>query len=367
MLRKGYHPFIVPLGIATENFRGRSGCIGHPCCNTYLCEIGAKSTPVTALFPDALASGNCQIVPDSIVSEITLDEKRRPNGVAYFDPSGSRKVQRARIVIVACSGIETPRLLLNSKSRWFPTGLANRNDWVGRSVMGHISPWVWGLMDEETNSGTGPGPGVAIDDFYAKNPGFVGGSVIYSRTEVTPISFTGRRPRGAPRWGKAHKEYQRRNFHRYIRLFAPAEDLPRFENRVDVSTDLRDRWGIPVARMTHSFHPNDFRVWEFFRDRMVEILTEAGAHDITASNVGKGGIGYQLGSCRMGSDPKTSVVNGFGQAHDVDNLFVVDGSVFVTSGGRNPALTIQALAYRFADHLIRQWQGGAWRDGTREV
>ncbi len=366
-LRKGYHPFIVPLGIATENYRGRSGCIGHPCCNTYLCEVGAKSTPVTALFPAALATGNCRIVPDSIVSEVTLDDKGKPNGLAYFDSAGERVVQRARVVIVACSGIETPRLLLNSKSRWFPRGLANGNDWVGRAVMGHISPWAWGVMEEETNSGTGPGPGIAVDDFHARNPGFVGGAVIYSRTEVMPIAFTSRRPRGAARWGNEHKEYQRKNFHRYIRLFAPAEDMPRFENRVEVSPDLRDRWGIPVARMTHSFHPNDFRVWEFFRDKMVELLKEAGARDITSSNVGKGGIGYQLGSCRMGSDSKTSVVNGYGQSHEVDNLFVVDGSVFVTSGGRNPALTIQALAFRSAEYLVKQWNEGAWRDGSREV
>jgi choline dehydrogenase-like flavoprotein len=365
--RKGYHPFVVPLGLLTDHYRGRSSCIAHPCCNGFICEIGAKSTPVTALFPPALATGNCRIVANSIVSEITLDSRGKPNGVAYFDPEGRARHQSARIVVVACSGIETPRLLLNSKSKWFPRGLGNGNDWVGRNVMGHISPWVWGVMDRVTNLGYGPGPGIAVDDFHAHNPGIVGGSVIYSRTETTPISFANRRPRGAPRWGRAHKEYQRLNFRRYIRLFAPAEDMPRFENRVEVSDGVRDRWGIPVARMTHSYHPNDLEVWRFFRDKMIDLLEEAGARDITPSNVGRGGIGYQLGSCRMGADPTTSVVNSFGQSHEVDNLFVVDGSVFVTSGGRNPALTIQALAYRFADHLIDQWEGGAWRNGTREV
>lgn len=365
--RKGYHPFIVPLGLVTQSYRGRSGCIAHPCCNGFVCEVGAKSTPVSALFPPAVATGNCRIVSNAIVSEITVDSKGKPDGVAYYDAETRLQKQAARIVIVACAGIETPRLLLNSKSRWFPRGMANRNDWVGRTVMGHISPWAWGVMDRETNLGFGPGPGIAVDDFYAHNPDVVGGSVIYSRTEITPIAFANRRPRGAARWGLAHKEYQRRNFRRYIRLFAPAEDLPRFENRVEVSESVQDRWGIPVARMTHSFHPNDMRVWQFFRDKLVELLEEAGAHDITASNVGRGGIGYQLGSCRMGADPMTSVVNSYGQSHEVDNLFVVDGSVFVTSGGRNPALTIQALAFRFADYLIREWKSGAWREGSREV
>jgi choline dehydrogenase-like flavoprotein len=363
----GYHPFTVPLGILTEDYRGRSSCIGHPCCNGYVCDIGAKSTPVNALFPDALATGNCRLVPEAMVKEITTDNLGNPNGVSYFDKAGSLMHQEARLVIVAGSAIESARLLLNSSSRWFPKGMGNGSDWVGRNLMGHISPWVWGVMDEATNEGVGPGPGVGIDDFYGKNSGFVGGSVFYSRTEVTPIAFAGRRPRGAPRWGRAHKQYQRDNFRRYIRLFAPAEDMPQFENRVEVSSSVRDAWGIPVARITHSFHPNDYLVFYFFRDKMTHLLREMGVKDITTSSIGRGGTGYQLGTCRTGKDPKNSVVNSHGQSHEVDNLFVVDASVFVTSGGRNPVLTIQALAYRFADYIVRQWKGGAWRNGRREL
>lgn len=364
--RKGYHPFVVPVGIATKEYKGRNPCIQHPCCNGYICEIGAKSTPVSALLPPALATGNCTLVPDALVKEITLDGRGRPDGVRYF--KNHRLVhQRARLIILAGSAIETPRLLLNSASRRFPRGMANGNDWVGRNLMGHISPWVWGVTEKTTNEGFGPGPGIGFDDFYSHNDGFVGGSVIYSRTEVSPIAFTTRRARGAPLWGPGHKQYQRENFRRYLRLFAPAEDLPQFENRVEVSPTIKDKWGIPVARITHSFHPNDFRVWKFMRSKMIEMLAEAGAHDITGSHVGKGGTGYQLGTCRMGNDPKTSVVNSYGQSHEVDNLFVVDASVMVTSGGRNPALTIQALAFRFADYIIRQWETGAWRAGRREV
>ncbi len=364
--RMGYRPFRTPLGIITREYRGRNPCIQHPCCNGFICEIGAKSTPVTALLPRALATGNCKLVPGALVKQITVDGRGNPNGVEYY--RGKKLMhQRARLIVLAASAIETPRLLLNSASRWFPKGMGNANGWVGRNLMGHISPWVWGVMDRTTNEGFGPGPGVAINDFCMKNPGFAGGGVIYSRTEVTPISFTGRRPRGAPRWGLEHKRYQRENFRRYIRLFAPAEDMPQFENRVEVSPTVRDAWGIPVPRITHSFHPNDYRVWEFFSRKMQEILQEAGARDITPSGLGRGGAGYQLGTCRMGNDPKTSVVNRWGRSHEIDNLFVVDGSVFVTSGGRNPALTIQALAYRFAGYIVREWKGGAWRKGSREV
>ncbi|UCF35591.1 MAG: GMC family oxidoreductase [Acidobacteriota bacterium] len=365
--KMGYHPFTVPLGILSRPYRGRNSCMQHPCCNTFVCEIGAKSTPVTALLPDALASGNCTLIPDAMVREITLDAMGRPNGVEYLLEPGKLVVQPARLVILAGSAIETARLMLNSKSRWFPQGVGNGNDWVGRNLMGHISPSVWGIMDEVTNEGFGPGPGIGIDDFYGKNEGFVGGAVFYSRTEMTPVAFTSRRPRGAPRWGLEHKKYQREKFRRYVRLFAPAEDMPQFENRVEVSPTVRDRFGIPVARITHSFHPNDYRIRQFFVDKMTELLQEMGAHDITPNGIGRGGTGYQLGTCRIGNDPKTSVLNSYGQSHEVDNLFVVDASTLVTSGGRNPVLTIQALAYRFAEYIVREWKGGAWREGRREL
>lgn len=365
--RMGYHPFRVPLGLITQNYRGRSKCIAHPCCIGFACEVGAKSTPVSTLLPQAVATGNCRIVPEALVKEVTLDAHGRPNGVSYFLSGGRLIEQPSRLVILAAGAIETPRLMLNSTSRWFPRGLGNQSGWVGRNLMGHISPWVWGTLDTVTNEGFGPGPGVAVDDFFARNSGFVGGGVVYSRTETTPIAFALRRPRGAPRWGLAHKQYQREKFRRYIRLFAPAEDLPQFENRVEVSPSVRDNWGIPVARMTHSFHPNDYQVFNFFRDKMIEILKEAGAADVTPSNIGRGGAGYQLGTCRMGADPQTSVVNSWGQSHQVDNLFVVDGSVFVTSGGRNPALTIQALASRFAGYIVEHWRSGSWRNGSKEI
>jgi choline dehydrogenase-like flavoprotein len=364
--RKGYHPFIIPLGILTEGYRGRNPCIQHPCCNGYVCEIGAKSTPVTALLPDAMASGNCTLIPNALVKQITVDSRGNPNGVEYYHED-KLITQPARLLILAGSAIESPRLLLNSASKWHPNGMGNKNDWVGRNLMGHISPWIYGVTDEITNEGFGPGGGIGVDDYVQNNPGFVGGSVFYSRTEVSPISFTGRRPRGAPGWGAAHKKYQRDNFRRYLRLFAPAEDMPQFENRVEVSPTVTDKWGVPVARITHSFHPNDYRVWKFFRDKMTELMKEAGARDLRSSGIGRGGTGYQLGTCRIGNDPQTSVLNSYGQSHELDNVFVVDASTFPTSGGRNPVLSIQALAYRFADFITKEWKGGAWKAGRREV
>ncbi len=360
--RLGYHPFIVPLGALTQAYRGRNPCLQHPCCNGFVCEVGAKASFVSALLNETLATGNCLLVPEAIVKEVTLDARGKPSGVDYFDGAGRLMHQPTRLIILAASATETPRLLLNSRSRWWPEGLGNRNGWVGRNLMGHTGPQVYGIFGKTMNEGFGPGAGIGIDDFYGKNPGLIGGGVIYSRTLTTPIAFHGVMPPEAPAWGAGFKKYQREKFHSYYRLTVPSEDVPQFENRVDVSPKIRDAWGIPVARVTHGFHAKDIGLFNFLTGKMEQILREAGSRAVYSKGPVKGGLTvHQNGTCRMGNDPKTSVVNRHGQSHDLDNLFVVDGSLFVTSGGRNPALTIQALAYWCGDYIIRQWRGGAWR------
>ena len=357
----GYHPFMSPLGIVTRDYRGRGGCIHHPCCNGFVCEIGAKSSMVSAFLPELQKSENCRLIPLAVAAEITTNSRGKPDGVRYFDQRGRAVHQRARLIVLAASATETPRLLLNSKSRWFPRGMANPNDWVGRNLMGHTGPKAYAFFPEATSEGVGPGTGLALDDFHGKNPGLVGGGVLYSHCLTTPLNFAGIRPPGEPEWGRPHKKFQREQFNHYYRITSPAEDLPQFENRVEASPQVRDAWGIPVARITHSFHANDHALFDFLTGKMERLLREAGAREVFAGNSSRGGISlHQNGTCRMGNDPKTSVVNRYGQTHEVDSLFVVDGSLFVTSGGRNPALTIQALAYWSSDYLVQQWKGGAW-------
>jgi choline dehydrogenase-like flavoprotein len=361
-LRLGYHPFIAPMGVLTRPYRGRDSCLQHPCCNGFICEVGAKATIVSALLPEIQATGNCRIVPNAMVKAITVNNQGRPDGVDYFNQSGNLIHETAPLIILAASATETPRLLLNSHSRWWPEGLANRNGWVGRNLMGHVNPQVYGIFSQPTNEGQGPGAGIGIDDFFGNIPSLVGGGVIYSRTLTTPIAFGSLLSPSAPAWGLAFKQYQREKFHSYYRLTVPAEDLPQFENRVEVSPQTVDAWGIPVARITYGYHPKDRELFAFLTQKMEHLLREAGVLEVYAKGLGKGGLTvHQNGTCRMGPDPKTSIVNRFGQAHDPDNLFIVDGSIFVTSGGRNPALTIQALSYWASDFIVRQWQGGAWR------
>lgn len=324
--------------------------------------VVAKATFVSALLQETLATGNCQLVAEAMVKEVSVDAHGQPNGITFYDREGKLIHQPARLIVLAASAAETPRLLLNSRSRWWPQGLANRNGWVGRNLMGHTGPQVYGIFRQTVNEGFGPGAGIGIDDFYGKIPGLTGGGIIYSRTLTTPISFHGLMPPDAPAWGLGFKKYQRERFHGYYRLTVAAEDVPQFKNRVEVSPYIRDAWGIPIARITHSFHDKDTELFLFLTGKMEHLLRESGALQVYAKGPVKGGLTvHQNGTCRMGNDPKTSVVDRHGQSHDLDNLFVVDGSLFVTSGGRNPALTIQALAYWCSDYIVRQWQGGVWR------
>jgi choline dehydrogenase-like flavoprotein len=164
--------------------------------------------------------------------------------------------------------------------------------------------------------------------------------------------------RGGPRWGIEHKKFQREFYKRTISVKGPGQEMPVFTNRVEVDPSVRDHWGIPVARITGRRHPEDFITGKFIAERAAEWLKAAGALEVWATPPGKGVTGgqHQAGTCRMGNDPKTSVVNQWCQVHDVDNVFIGDGSPLVTNGGFNPSLTIQALAYRTSDYIVRSWK-----------
>ncbi len=180
-----------------------------------------------------------------------------------------------------------------------------------------------------------------------------------------PYLFTGRRPPGAPTWGKEHKDFQRTYFRRHAAVMGPIQEIPVFASRVEVDPVVTDHWGIPVARISGHGHPQDRRGTGFLSSRAEEWMKAAGAHSTWTIGWGGGptasGGQHQSGTCRMGDDPKTSVVNRYGQIHEIDNLFVADGSLHVTNGGFNPALTILALGYWVSDYIKKEWRGTRFR------
>jgi choline dehydrogenase-like flavoprotein len=361
--RLGWHPFPIPMLRNSVPYDGRPPCIRCRYCVGYACEVNAKNGTHNTVIPKAIATGLCELRTHCEAAEVLVDDRGRARGVRYFDEQGRERVQTADIVVVSCAAIESARLLLNSRSRLFPEGAGNRHGWVGRNLQGHAYPGAWGLFEEETFDDFGGGACIAFCDFNHDNPGLVGGGLLCNDFITLPYFFSRVRPPGSASWGKDHKDFQRRYFRRAIQVKGPVQEMPNFESRVEVDPSARDHWGIPVARLSGSRHAHDIDIARFLAAQAETLLREAGAVTTWRGVPGRGVSGgqHQAGTCRMGDDPRTSVTNRYGQVHDIDNLFVADGSLHVTNGGFNPVLTIMALGYWVSDYIKREWTGTGFR------
>ena len=351
--RLGFHPFPIPMLRNSVPYGGRNACVHNRYCVGFPCPNNAKNGTHNTVIPRALATGHCALRTNAIVSEVVVDDRGRARGVNYFDAADRAHYQRADLVVVAGAAIETARLLLNSRSKLFPHGAGNRYDWVGRNLQSHAYAGARGLFDQEIYDDVGPGATIAISDFNHGTPGLWGGGALCNEFTRPPYAFSGARPPGAPRWGQAHKDYQRHFFRRNVSLHGPVQEMPMFEARVQVDPAVKDHWGIPVARLSGNRHPHDLEIGRFLAAKAEQWLKEAGAVRTWPSlpGLGQSGGQHQAGTCRMGDDPQTSVTNKHGQVHDIPNLFLADGSLHVTNGGFNPALTIMALGYWVADYI----------------
>lgn len=361
--RLGLHPFDIPMLRNSVPYNGRAACMRCRWCVGFACEVDAKNGTQNTVIPKALATGNCELRRECIVKEILTNPQGRVTGVAYFDADNRLREQSADLVVVSGGANESARLLLNSKSRLFPKGLGNRYDWVGRNLQGHAYAGAFGLFDLDTYDDLGPGASIAICDYNHGNQGLIGGGMLANEFIRLPYQLAERRGPGVPRWGAAHKEFMRRAFRHSIAVMGPVQEMPVFDARVEVDPVVKDYWGIPVARLSGSRHSNDIVVGKFLALKAEEWLKEAGAVETWTFPPGGGLSGgqHQAGTCRMGNDPQTSVVDKTCRVHDVDNLFVVDAGVHVTNGGFNPVLTIMAIAYYASDHLVRSWKGAHGR------
>ena len=351
-----------PLALLTRAYMGRSACVNCGMCSGYGCHVSARSSSAVTVLPIAVATNRCESRPNSYVREITVDDHGRANGVIYFDGQKREVAQRAKAVVLSANAGESARLLLLSKSARFPDGLANSSGLVGRYLMLGGGAGASGLFEHPLNDYKGLVSGTGIVDYVPSDParGFYGGGRMTSRGYATPISYglRGLQP-GAPRWGAAYKQALRDESRHKMTINCYVTQLPLESNRVDLDPDVKDAWGLPAMRITSQSHPDDIKNMEFFREKSIEVLEAAGAKNITAPPVrDRTGGAHNRGTCRMGNDPNASVVNKFHRAHDVPNLFVVDGSNLVTGGRNHPTMTIQALAFRAADHLVRAAKRG---------
>jgi len=357
------HPFDIPMLRNTVPYKGRPACMRCRWCVGFACEVNARTGTHNTVIPRALATGNCTLRTECVAKEVLTNEQGRVTGVAYFNERGRLEEQPADLVVVAASATETPRLLLNSTSRPFPNGLGNRYDWVGRNLQGHAYAGAYGLMETDTYDDLGPGASIAICDYNHGNPGLVGGGMLCNEFIRLPIHAAMLRPPGVPAWGAVHKAFMRKLFNRCMAVHGPVQEMPVFEARLQLDPRVVDAWGIPVARLSGVRHPHDLEVANYISEKAAAWLKEAGATSTWPKLPGKGLSGgqHQAGTCRMGNDPKASVVDRYCRVHDVANLFVVDGSVHVTNGGFNPVLTIMAIAYMASDHMVQTWKGTGMR------
>lgn len=353
--RIGLHPFDIPMLRNSVPYNGRPGCMRCRWCVGFACEVNAKCGTQNTVIPTALATGNCELRTGCIAKELLLTAGGKAKGVAYFDSSDRLREQTADLVIVSCGAIESARLLLNSKSKIFPNGIGNNHDWVGRNLHGHAYNGASGLLPERAYDDVGPGAGVAVCDFNHGNPGLVGGGMLCNSFIRLPYQFVNQTPRSVPRWGKQHKDYMRRAYGRVVSARGPVQEIPVWNARAQVDPRVRDYWGIPVARLSGGRHPHTIEICEFTSRQAARWLAAAGAIEIWRSVPGLGLSGgqHQAGTCRMGNDPQTSVVDKYCRVHDLENMYVIDASVHVTNGGFNPVLTIMANAYRAAHHIVQ--------------
>ncbi len=352
----GWHWWPSDSAIATEPYEGRDRCKNLGPCITG-CSQGAKASTDITYWPEAICRG-VELRTRCRVREITVNDEGFAKGVIYYDENGNEQEQLAEVVVLACNGIGTPRILLNSRSAQFPDGLANRSGLVGKNLMFHPYASVRGIFDRPLDAYKGPvGCGLWSQEFYETDParGFVRGYTMeITRGRGPALTALEGLGNGRIRWGQSFHDDHAALFDRTAGFVMICEDLPEETNRVTLDPVLTDANGIPAPKIEYTLSDNSRAMLKHAVETGSEVLRAAGARDILSSELMAGAGWHLMGTARMGHDPERSVVNEWGRSHDVKNLFIIDGSVFVTAGGVNPTSTIQAIALYVAAQIKRR-------------
>nr|MCW2727368.1 glucose dehydrogenase [Aeromicrobium sp.] len=355
MDKLGWHWWPGANSIPSREYRHRPSCLRYGTCLTG-CPAGAKASTDITHWPAALEAG-AHLVTGARVREITVDHKGLASGATYVDREGTEHHQKAAVVIVASNGVGTPRLLQLSTSSLHPDGLGNSSGLVGRNLMMHPYGAVSGTYEDNLESWLGPaGHAIESMQFYETDAsrGFVRGAkwnVMPSGGPLGMRSGYGGRPVDES-WGENFHRNVKANLGRSFEWGIIAEDLPDEANRVVLDPTLTDADGIAAPKLIYKSSENTTKLIDFHVDRAREAHEAAGAISTSETRLMRDCGWHLLGTARMGNDPATSVVDQWGRSHDVPNLYVIDGSVFVTSSGVNPTATIMAIALRSVEHLI---------------
>lgn len=368
----GWHAIPTARGIVSQPYRGRDACVYCTLCGSYGCEHGAKSGTNSSVIPAAIATGNVELRPKCMAMEITVDAKGLAKSVLYKDENGETQEQPAKVIVASCTAVESARLLLNSKSSRFPNGLANDNGLVGKNLLfssfgqskatfsvskrAKDLPWLTATLPFINRS---------LQDFYVMPDdrfGFrKGGTLGFMWAHPNPIfaavGLASKGERGV--FGKALKDKLRTyKDSRILEFEIYGEFLPTPGTSVTVDSNVKDKFGLPVAAITLKRHPLDFTMTKFLVERGEEVLQQLSPDKVDRVGVAGETTILQGGTCRFGTDAATSVLDADCRAHAVKNLYVVDGSFLPTSGGVPLTLTIAANSFRVADRMIAALKKG---------
>ncbi|WP_282938879.1 GMC family oxidoreductase [Paenibacillus sp. RC67] len=341
----GIRSAVTPLAILSAPFEDRPPCINRGFCNQG-CMPNAKFSTLIVHIPKAIRAG-AEVLADCMVTQIVMKADGRAAGVSFIH-NGTTYEQKARTVILSAYVVETPRLLFNSANAQFPDGLANSSGWVGKAIMTHSSHDVYAKFKEDIRLYKGTPVLASTQDFYktSSEHDFVRGYTLHSHG-ARPVSFARgvTQSSSSPVWGSRLRQIML-DYNYYGRATMVGEVLPNPNNHIALSNEI-DEHGLPRAKVTFSYGDNDRRLIQHAVNKMKAILEAAGGEpEMTVPDTA-----HLMGGCRMGNDPTSSVVNSFGQTHDIPNLFVCDASLFVTSGAGNPTNTVMALAARTAEYI----------------
>ncbi len=364
----GWKPFHAPSAINSQPYRGRPACAYHGYCDRGGCHISAKNSTAVTTIPEAVKTKNLTIFVKAHVTRIVAGDDGKVTGVLYLR-EGKEYFQPAKVVLLGSYVYENTRLLLLSKSKAYPNGLSNNHGQVGKHYFGHwdaqAGVGVSALFPMDLNLWYGAmlSQGVVIDEwaddtFDHASLGFIGGASLCAYMERHPIAAAAMSTFGrAPAWGSKWKAFVRENAGRWSTAYLQTNSFPYENTYLDLDPEVRDPLGDPVCRVTSGPKENEARAAAFAQDKMEEWFRAAGAIEVVKGEPrGPALSTHAYGGTRMGDATETNVVDRWGFSHEAPNLGLLGGSVFGTSGARNPTLTIQALAWRTAEHLAKNWK-----------
>jgi choline dehydrogenase-like flavoprotein len=342
----------APVGMNSVEFKGRPACLYDGWCHVG-CPIGALANPQITYLGDARKAGAAVRALSTVTRVLTNQAGTRVTGVEYYDARHERQTQEASVVVLAAWSAQNSRLLLNSATDKHARGLGNASGLVGRFMMSHHVASTWGIFDQDTQNHMGT---IAVQymsyERYPKtsHPGAFGSSFITAGFAVKTTDLANSR---ADLFGAELADYMKRAARGLAGIKTFGEEQPNMENRVELSS-TKDEYGMPMGKLVHSYDQDAVALWNANLEEGLKVAKASGAKEAWSSR-GSIPTSHLMGGTIMGTGAADSVVNSYGQSHEIPNLWVAGPGIFATAGASNPTFTIFALSQRGAERMASQW------------